>query len=360
MASARSRRPVGAVLAGALLAFLVGAVTFGSTAHAASTNPVLVSRSIEEPVGTKLRRGVLARSAESWTGGPITASTGETVTVFVSDTYTPDQVTPQYWAEFLAHLTHGTELSTLKVYIAPFAEVSSMCGPQALGCYGDDELVAIGEPYLDGTTPEEVVRHEYGHHIAFSRSNPPWEAIDWGPKLWASSENVCSKVTQRQAFPGDEGEHYQLNPGEAWAETYRLMDERKAGITTASWQIVSPSFYPGEAQLQAAEKDVVSPWTTAQTRRYQRVFRARTKKVWTIPISTPLDGTIAVSALVPKGSQDQVVLSSANGRKVLQKAVRSGTRTMSLSSTVCGQRTLAVRVTQKGAIGRVSVVMSTP
>lgn len=358
--SARIPRRVGAVLAVVVLALGVGAVQVGSPAHAASPSPALLARSVQEPVGTKLRQSLLAQSAQSWRGGPITTSTGETVTVYVSDTYPTDQVTQEYWAEFLAHLTHGPELSTVKLYVAPFAEVTSMCGPQALGCYEDDEIVAIGEPYVDGTTPEEIVRHEYGHHIAFSRSNPPWVAVDWGPKYWASSENVCSKVTKQLAYPGDEGEHYQLNPGEAWAETYRLMDERKAGITTGSWQIVAPSFYPTDAQLQAADKDVETPWTSAQYHGFRKVFAAKTKKVWTIPLSTPLDGTIGVSVVLPKRSQSTVVLTSANGRKVLAKAVRSGARTRRISSTVCGQRALAVRVTQKGTLGPVSVVATTP
>ena len=92
------------------------------------------------------------------------------------------------------------------------------------------------------------------------------------------------------------------------------MDERKAGITTGSWEIVAPSFYPADAQLQAAEKDVETPWTGVQTHRYRKVFAAKTKKVWTIPVSTPLDGTIGVSVLLPKRSQSTMVLTSADGR----------------------------------------------
>jgi hypothetical protein len=357
--SARTPRRVGAVLAGLVLALGLGAIRVGSPAQAASPSPELLARSVQEPVGTKLQQGVLARSAEDWRGGPITTSTGDTVTVYVSDTYPPDQVTQQYWAEFLAHLTHGPELSTVKLYVAPFAEVSSLCGPQALGCYQDDEIVAIGEPYVDGTTPEEIVRHEYGHHIAFSRTNPPWVAVDWGPKYWASSENVCSKVSRQLAYPGNESDHYELNPGEAWAETYRLLDEQKAGITTGSWQIVSPSFYPSDAQLQAAEKDVDTPWGAAQTHRYSRVFTARTKKVWTIRLATPLDGTVGVSVLLPKRSQSTVALTTGDGR-VLARGVRSGARTRRISSTVCGQRSLSVRVTPNGPPGTVSVVTTTP
>jgi hypothetical protein len=349
------------VLAVALLALLVITVQSGAAAQAAPSSAAFLARSVDEPVGTELRRDLLARSAAtSWRGGPIVASTGETVTVYVSDTYPVDQVTPESWAEFLVHLTHGPEISRVTLYIAPYDEVSSMCGPQALGCYGDDEIVSIGEPHVDGTAPEEVVRHEYGHHIAFNRSNPPWVAVDWGPKRWASAENVCSKVVQNQAYPGDESDHYALNPGEAWAETYRLMDERKAGITTGTWQIVASSFYPNDAEIQVAESDVLSPWTTGQTRVYRHVFGKKTKKVWLIPLSTPLDGSVGVSAMLPQASESQVALVSSNQRTVLKRAVSSSPRVKKLSSTVCGQRSLFVRVTEKGPLGRVSVAVSTP
>src|SRR5207342_2644377 len=145
---------------------------------------------------------------------------------------------------------------------------------------GRDELVAPGELALVDTTAEEVVRHEYGHHIALHRLNAPWAAIDWGPKRWASVADVCARVGRHEAFPGDEGTNYTRNPGEAWAETYRLMDERNAGITTATWPIIAPSFYPTEAALQAAEKDVLEPWSKRRTTVSTRVFAKRTAKVW--------------------------------------------------------------------------------
>ena len=152
--------------------------------------------------------------------------------MLVSDSFAVDAVTPEAWAEFLVKLVHGPELAQLTTYIAPLSEIRSVCGLGALGCYSRNRSLAVGEVLPDGTTPEEVVRHEYGHHIALYRSNSPWRAIDWGPKHWASSAGICAREARSEVFPGDEGDRYHLNPGEAWAETYRLMDERKAGITT--------------------------------------------------------------------------------------------------------------------------------
>jgi hypothetical protein len=308
---------------------------------------------------TPLRASRLAQAAVTFRGGPITTSTGETVDVRVSDALPLETSTPEGWAEFLAKLTHGPEIATLTTYIVSFDEVQQICGPQTLGCYGHDELVAPGETAAD-ISPEEIVRHEYGHHIAHHRLNAPWAAGEWGPKRWASAANVCAKVSRQEAYPGDQGANYARNPGEAWAETYRLMDERKAGITSATWQIVAPSFFPGEAALQAAEQDVVQPWTVSRTTVSTRVFGKRTPKVWWIRLAVPLDGDLQVSATVPNQGMYEVAVVGANRRTVLRRAQWVGQRVKRLTGSVCGQRSLFVRVTQKGALGRVRVLVTTP
>ena len=77
------------------------------------------------------------------------------------------------------------------------------------------------------------------------------------------------------------------------------MVERKAGITTASWQIIDPSFFPDADDLTAAEQDVVQPWAAPRTRLYTRTFGKRAERVWWISLATPLDGDLRVSATVP-------------------------------------------------------------
>jgi hypothetical protein len=353
------RRLLVVLLAGVVMALLVAAGASTSSSPVSASAPTL-ARSIDAQPGTALRTDRLARAAIAWRGGPIVTTTGETVTVHVSDALPVETVTPEGWAEFIAKLTHGSEISALTSYIVPLDELEQLCGARALGCYSGNEMVALGDTSIDGTTPEEVVRHEYGHHVAFHRLNDPWRAIDWGPKNWATAATVCPRVVRREAFPGDEGSHYSQNPGEAWAETYRLMDERKAGITTASWSIIEQSFFPDEAALQAAERDVVQPWTGGRTASFRRVFGKRTKKVWLIPLSTPLDGDLRITASLPTGGLHDVALVSSNGRTVIRRAQWIGQRAKRLATTVCGHRSLFVRVTQGGALGRVTVSASTP
>lgn len=358
----RRLRLLGALLGGALLAAaLAGAGDARDAARGPAPAAVsLLGRAIDSRPGTALRAQRLAAVTATWRGGPITTSTGETVRVFVSDTYPVEQVTPEAWAEFLVGLVHGPELALVTVYIAPLAEVQELCGDEALGCYSANRIVSVGDALPDGTSPEEVVRHEYGHHVAFHRVNPPWLAIDWGPKRWASAAGVCARVVRKEAFPGDEGRNYAQNPGEAWAEVYRLLDERRAGITTARWTIIAPSFYPDEAAFQAAERDVLEPWTGSSATVFRRVFGKRTKKVWWIPLSTPLDGELRVSVSLPRNGRHEVALVGPDRSTVLRRAQWVGQNAKLATTTVCGQRTLFLRVTQQGALGRVTVVVTTP
>jgi hypothetical protein len=340
-------------------ALLLGALTAATFVERTSGPAGSHAYRLSADVHTQLRASRLARAAVTFRGGPITTSTGETVDVRVSDALPLETSTPEGWAEFLATMTHGPEITKLTTYVVSFDEVQQICGSRALGCYGGDEMVVPGETAAD-ITAEEVVRHEYGHHIAFNRLNAPWTAVDWGPKRWASAANVCARAARREVYPGDEGSNYALNPGEAWAEAYRLMDERKAGIPTASWQIVSRSFFPTEAALVAADADVLQPWAAARTTVSTRVFGRATPKTWLIPLATPLDGNLRVSATMPGGGTHDVALVAANRRTVVKRAEWVGQRVKRLDGSVCGPRSLFVRVTQKGALGRVRVSVTVP
>jgi hypothetical protein len=338
----------------------VAVLIAGGAAVASKDSPsarfVAHARAIDGSAGPRPVNAT-ARTAITWRGGPITASTGEVVNVFVSDLLPAE--TPEKWAEFLVGLTHGPELTQVTARIATLAEVRELCGQQALGCYRRNEITSLGEVAPTGATPEEVLRHEYGHHVGFHRTNAPWRAVEWGPKNWASVAGVCPRVSRGEAFPGGGGRNYAQNPGEAWAEVYRLMDERKAGVATGRWDIIARSFFPSEAALAAAEKDVLAPWEANTTSTHRRVFGTNAKRIWWIPVSTPLDGQLTLSATRPRNGTQEVAIVSPDRRRVLRKALWTGRRVVGAISTVCGQRSLLVRVMSQSR-GAVTVKVSTP
>lgn len=296
-------------------------------------------------------------STVSWRGGQVVAATGEDVTLFVSNSYTPDVNDVQPWADVVAGLIHGPELGLLTAYIATPAEVESLChAVDALGCYGDDTLVAIGEP-VDGVAPQEVVRHEYGHHLAANRLNPPWLALDWGPKRWATEQNVCARSNAGTAYPGDEGLKYTLNPGEAFAESYRVLNDMRTGAAI-DWPLVDPSFLPDAVALQAVADDVGVPWAGPTSNVVHGRFTASGSGSWTMPLPTPLDGTLTVDLTFPPGTRYAVVL--ADRTRVLARGFPSGAASVTLTFLVCGERSASLRVIRHGRPGRFALHITRP
>jgi hypothetical protein len=291
-------------------------------------------------------------------GGVYRTSTGENVTVYASTAYPQDPALGQKWADFLARLAHGPELSTVTVFLAPETQIGRVCGTEALACYsGDDHtLISPGEDPDTSISAEAVITHEYGHHIAASRSNTPWSALDYGTKRWASAINVCSRARTGQLFPGSEQfPNYQLNPGEGFAEAYRVLNERKAGLAETPWQIVSDALYPDASALAALDQDVASPWrapaATTRTARFTRAVRVRTYTV-----ATPLDGTLRVS--VRPSARTRVALDVFAGSSRIVHATGAGT--VARTQTICGQRSRRVRVTETRGTGSFQLTVSKP
>ena len=208
--------------------------------------------------------------------------------------------------------------------------------------------------------------------MASSRDNVPWSALDWGTKRWASYMDVCSKQRNGTAFPGDEADLYLLNPGEAFAETYRLLNYRHyAGNdwAPAVWN-ADDSFYPDQGALEAVKRDVLDPWhapavatwagsidTFAPKRPPARRGRRGTRRIAaalsaTRDIRVPLDGTLTVTLdRAPDGAT--VSLRDLRG-KLLASSVAGR-----VTYTVCGRRTIVVGVNSP-IPGDFSTTVSTP
>ena len=274
------------------------------------------------------------------------AATGESVDISVSGSYPASESIGQHWADFFAGLLHGDELQLLHAFVAPLPEVRALCGTHALGCYGDNQLVITGDS-AEGFEPEQVARHEYGHHIAFNRANPPWKALAWGPKRWASYAGVCARARAGTAYPGDQSLLYRLNPGEAFAESYRILNEMRSGAVDLLWPIIDRSFYPDGGALQAVEQDVATPWTSDAANVVRRRFLGAPGRIAALRIATPLDGTLIVRVR-PAASYDLSVVAGAGPLRAIGRS--SSARETRATYQICGQRSLAIRVAASKAL----------
>ena len=297
-----------------------------------------------------------ARPSELW-GGIFTTPSGTTVRLSATAAYaTRGNAWLQEWANWIdAHLFHAAELSAAQVVFATPSEVEAICGERTAGCYSgaDARIVAPGEDLPTGLLAKSVLAHEYGHHVAAHRDNPPWAAVAYGPKRWATYEHVCERTVAGQAFPGDEGSHYAQNPGEAWAQTYATASQSLLVPLDPTWP--SPGawsydvmFYPSPQSLQLARVDATSPWARGRSTQWsgrltkQHRHAART-------IATPHDGTLTLSA---RPASLLLTLRDATNRALL------GRWGSTVTFTVCGSR--RIEVTAAGASGRYTITATTP
>jgi hypothetical protein len=337
----------------ALLATAVTAPVRAGDAGAAAT-----AERFQLPAHSTLQAdGARSLRRADWVGGAYATHTGERVTVFVSTSYTDANALAQEWANFLSGLLHGSELGLVRAHIAPLAEVEEFCEGRVLGCYGGNTLVSIGQP-VDDVTAEEVMRHEYGHHVAANRQNPPWAAVDWGTKRWASAADVCARVAGHTAFPGDEDLYYSHNPGEAFAEAYRVLNEVRIGAGSFSWTLADPSFSPGTRELSAVEDDVLRPWAPSSQRRIVGRFHNQ-GRTWTRAIATPLDGDLELSLRMMLGAGHTLEVLDSSGA-VLARGLWSGSGVRTVRYRICGERSVRVRVGRAGGAARFEVRVNAP
>jgi hypothetical protein len=296
-----------------------------------------------------------APAAHAW-GGTYTTSTGETVRVTVSDRYPLDHAFAQSWADYLASLRHGPELARVTLHLASFTEVQFVCGLDALACYNfQRELItAPRDDIPDGPSAQAIVAHEYGHHITRNRLNPPWDPLSYGTKRWASRIGVCAGVDAGRLFPGGLGPRYRLDPGEVFAESYRLLNELRAGRPETAWDIVDASLRPNGAALAALEQDVVDPWTRPTLERRSGTFRARGTATRSFALATPLDGRIRIKLRAPAKMRLRLSLYDTRSKTIVATGGRR------LQTNVCGHRSLAVRVSRQAGAGRFSLRISKP
>jgi hypothetical protein len=326
--SGRLRKALlGLVLAAAALPAAAGAGADRFRLERPQARDLVAYRIVDTTVAAVPRR------LSSW-GGEYTTPSGATVRIEVSDAYAVDEAESQMWANFLDSLVHGPEIETVTAYFATFREVQAICGRIAAACYSTNSgrIVLPGEDVEDGPTVEALLAHEYGHHVAATRLNPPWRAVSHGTKRWASNLGVCPRSARGELAPGDDVSGYEINPGEIFAESYRVLNERRLGRTEAPWDVVSEAFYPDERSLALLEQDVLQPWTR------NTIVSVRGRGTRIVRVATPLDGVFRATVTAPRGTTYRV----------------SGPK------TVCGRRVTSVRVTRVKGTGAFTLRISRP
>ena len=299
------------------------------------------------------------QAAPTWWGGTYPLPDGQHVTLSISTRYPQVDAVAQQWVAFFAGLPHGPEMSLVRVYVAPLEEVGEMClSAEALGCYGGQRLVTVGESSA-GVAATSIAAHEYGHHVAANRNNAPWRAVDWGTKRWATAVGICGRVAAGTAFPGDEGSNYFLNPGEAFAEAYRVLAEGGGAAFAFDWPLVDPGFRPDGAALAAVQADVVQPWTAPTTTTLRGAFFGKSRN-WTTSLATPLDGDLRVRVDVVGSGADDLAILSPDGRRVLARGTWQSGGGKAAEYRVCGARTLRLRVVRGGAARRFVLRVTKP
>ena len=164
-----------------------------------------------------------------------------------------------------------------------------------------------------------------------------------------SPPSAVPPLLLKTAFPADEALHYSFNPGEAFAESYRVLVQTNGAAGAYDWPIVDPSFRPSTESLAAIRADVAQPWTGPTTTTIQGTFPRRSR-TWTTRITTSLDGDLGVRVKVPAGGADDVSLVTADGKTVLAQGTWDSRGGKSIAFRVCGTRSLNVRVTRTSRV----------
>ena len=269
---------------------------------------------------------------------------GHTVNV-LAPSLPADPARDQAYVDKLGSYVHGAEMSLLTVNLAADqAELVARCGDGAAGCYRPGENTLFVPGYR---TPEQLrvlLAHEFGHHIANHRVNPPGSALAQGTKRWATYEGVCAGLAS-----GQYGTAYENSPGEAFAHAYAMI----ANPDQIQFWFFDDVFRPDQQALSLISEDVLTPWTAATATTIKGKVKRKGKPARKT-IELPLDGELEAS-LKPSRKLRKPKLSL----EVAGQTVAAAGKPQTLDYEVCGAR-MAKLVVRAKTKGRFKIALSRP
>jgi hypothetical protein len=314
-------------------------------------HPTLPLRDVvrEAPGAAGARIAASASSARY----PLPDGSGDSIAVDVSASCLRecDAADPQAIANTVATFIHGPEVNLLTVQLDTPFELGFDCGFEAQSCYfgGENKIVLSGDddPAPDTASREFVLAHEYGHHVAQHRDMPaPFPAaINWGPERWSSVEHVCEGYREGAFFPGDEGDHYYEDPGEAFAESFAFNRFPEAAVDWA-W---APTLRPTPASLQALRDDTLRPWLGRHS--FTVSGRVPHNGALVQEFRTPFDGKVSIGPAGDRALGYELTIRNRSGR-TLRSSRQGVSFRHRLDYTVCGQSRLRVAVQALGHPGK--------
>jgi len=233
-----------------------------------------------------------------------------------------------------------------------------VCLSDAAACYfaARGQMVIVGEAeFPPGVPTAFVAAHEYGHHVANNRRNPPFPggARAWGTKRWASVEGICPGVRRGTYTFDPTGLNYLRTPFENFAEAFAFLHFPNV----LTWAPFAPSLQPTRASYAAIRQDVLRPWggnttlvgTGRSNPRFEDVF----------PIRTPLDGRLTLKLRGTPVADFDLWLYRRNGRRPIARSTGRSSRER-IDYLICGPRRLDVGVTSYRGPGRYRLTISRP
>ena len=305
-------------------------------------------------------RARLARAEATFHGGPIVASTGETVDVRVSDALPAETATPEGWAEFLAGLIHGPELSQLTTvrrdvrrgaghlwHPSPRllrTRISWSCPVRRRSTRRRrDRPARVRPPHRVSPLEPSLGRHRLGPE-ALGERRERLRARRPARRPTLATRARTTRATRVRPGPRCTGSRTSAGPG---SRPRRGRSSRRASSRTPP-----RSTRPSRTSCSRGRRRARPRSRTSSARRPPRSggYRSRLR-------STELSGS---APPFPSAASSTSRSSPPNRRTLVRRAQWVSQRVKRLEGSICGQRSLFVRVTETGLQGRVRVSVTTP